>query len=65
MKHYWILSSRLLSAHVSAGVEDGGLLEAEHAALLVAGEVFVPRDDDGVHVADAAARRQDAAAVVT
>ena len=48
---------------MSAGVEDGGLLEAEHAALLVAGEVFVPRDDDGVHVADAAARRQDAAAV--
>ena len=43
-----------------AGVEDWFLLKLRHSRLLVLGEVFVPGDDDGVHVADAAAGGEDA-----
>ena len=43
-----------------AGVEDRPPLQAHHPRLLVAGEVLVPGDDQGVHVADASSRGQDA-----
>ena len=45
---------------MSAGVEDGRAVQPHHPGLLVGGEVFVPGDDEGVHVADGAPGGQNA-----
>ena len=46
--------------YMFAGVEDRPLGQPHHAGLLVAGEVLVAGDDEGVHVADAPPGGQDA-----
>ena len=49
--------------YMFAGVEDWPLVQPHHACLLVAGEVLVTGDDEGVHVADAPPGSQDAVAL--
>ena len=51
-----------LSTHVLAGVHHELALDGPHAVLLVLGEQLVAGDHQGVHVADAPARGEDAVA---
>ena len=53
---------RLVSTHVLTGVHHELALDGPHAVLLVLGEQLVAGDHQGVHVADAASRGEDAVA---
>ena len=51
---------RYVTTDMSTGVEDWSVTQSDHSSLLVTREVFVSGNDEGIHVADAASRSQDA-----